>query len=64
MNASQNANFSTKFPTLNKYFSEMRKFQPKPLKPRYDICLKTPNPGGFWVAPKTPPRYVGQTEKD
>ena len=53
INASQNTKFSTKFPTLNKDFSEMRKFQPKPLKPRCDICLKTPNPEGFWVTPKT-----------
>ena len=44
MNVSQNAKFSTKFPTLNNDFSEMRKFQPKPLKPRCDIGLKTPNP--------------------
>ena len=32
--------------TLNKDFSEMRTFQPKLLKPRCDICLKTPNPEG------------------
>ena len=52
-NASQNAKFSTKFPTLNKDFSEMRKFQPKPLKPRCNICLETPNPEGFWTTPKS-----------
>ncbi len=45
--------FSAKFPTLNKDFSEMRKFQPKPLKPRCNICLKTPNPEGFWMTLKT-----------
>ena len=48
MNASQNVNFSTKFPTLSKDFSAMRKFHLKPLKPRGDIGLKTPNPEGFW----------------
>ena len=53
MNVSQNADFSTNFQTLNKDFSEMRKFQLKPLKPRCDICLKTPNPEGFCVTPKT-----------
>ena len=53
MNVSKNADFSTNFQTLNKDFSEMRKFQLKPLKPRCDICLKTPNPEGFWVTPKT-----------
>ena len=53
MNVSQKAKFSTMFPTLNNDFSEMRKFQPKPLKPHYDICLKTPNPEGFWLTPKT-----------
>ena len=47
------ATFSTKFPTLNKDFSEMRQFQPKPLKPRFDIGLKTPNPEGFGVTLKT-----------
>ena len=31
----------------------MRSFQAKLLKPRSDICLKTPNPEGFWVTPKT-----------
>ena len=46
-NVSQNAKFSTKFPTLNKDFSEMRKFQQKPLKPQLNTCLKTPNPEGF-----------------
>ena len=45
--------FSKIFPILNKYFSEMRKFQPKPLKPRCDIGLKTPNPEGFWITLKT-----------
>ena len=44
---------STEFPTLNKDFSEIRKFQPKPLNPQCDICLKTRNPEGFWVTPKT-----------
>ena len=44
--------FSKSLPILNKYFSEMRKFQPKPLKPRCDIGLKTPNPEGFWITPK------------
>ena len=53
INDSQNAKLSTKFSTLNKDFSEMRKFQAKPLKPRCDICLKTPNPEGFWITPKT-----------
>ena len=49
MNVSQNAKFSTKFPTLNKDFSEMRKFQPKPWKSPVGNCLKTPNPEGFWI---------------
>ena len=31
----------------------MRKFEPKPLKPGVDIGLKTPNPEGFWITPKT-----------
>ena len=31
----------------------MRKFQPKPLKPGVDIGLKTPNPEGFLITPKT-----------
>ena len=53
INDSQNAKLSTKFSTLNKDFSEMRKFQAKPLKPRCDICLKTPNPEGFWITPKS-----------
>ena len=53
MNASQNTDFFTKFQTLHKDFFEMRKFQLKPLKPRCDICLKTPNPEGFCVTPKT-----------
>ena len=53
INASQNVKFYTKFPTLNKDFSEMRKFQAKPLKLRCDICLKTPNPEGFWITPKS-----------
>ena len=53
MNVSQKAKFSTMFPTLSKDFSEMRKFQPKPLKPQYDIRLKSPNPEGFWLTLKT-----------
>ena len=53
MNVSQNAEFSTKFPILNQDFSEMRKFQLKPLKPRCNIGLKTPNPEGFGLTPKT-----------
>ena len=51
--ASQNAKLSTKFSTLNKDFSEMRKFQAKPWKPRCDTGLKTPNPEGFWITPKS-----------
>ena len=31
----------------------MRKFEPKPLKPEVDIGLKTPNPEGFGITPKT-----------
>ena len=31
----------------------MRKFEPKPLKPGVDIGLKTSNPEGFWITPKT-----------
>ena len=53
INDSQNAKLSTKFSTLNKDFSEMRKFQAKPLKPRCDTGLKTPNPEGFWITPKS-----------
>ena len=45
MNVSQKAKFSTMFPTLSKDFSEMRKFQPKPLKPRCNIS----NPEGFFI---------------
>ena len=37
----------------NNDFSEMRKFQSKPLIPRCDICLKMPNPEGFGVTRKT-----------
>ena len=37
----------------NKDFSELRKFQPKPLKPQVDICLEMPNPEGFWITLKT-----------
>ena len=37
----------------NNDFSELRKFQPKPLKPRFDIGLKTPNPEGFRITLKT-----------
>ena len=53
MNASQKAEFSTKFPTLDKDFSELRKFQSKPLKPRCNTGLKTPNPEGFWITPRS-----------
>ena len=53
MNASKNTKLSTKFSTFNKDFSQMRTFQPKPLKPQCDICLKTPNPEGFWITLKT-----------
>ena len=49
----KNANFSTKYPTLNTDFSEMRKNQVKPLKPQLALWLKTPNPEGFWITPKT-----------
>ena len=52
MNVSQNAEFCTEFSTLNKDFCEMRKFQPKPVKPRGNTGLKTPNPEGFWITPK------------
>ena len=52
MNVSQNGEFCTEFSTLNKDFCEMRKFQPKPLKPRGNTGLKTPNPEGFWITPK------------
>ena len=31
----------------------MRKFEPKHLKPGVDIGLRTPNPEGFWITPKT-----------
>ena len=31
----------------------MKTFQPKPLKPRGNTGLKTPNPEGFWITPKT-----------
>ena len=31
----------------------MKKFQPKPLKPQLNTCLKTPNPEGFWMTLKT-----------
>ena len=57
MNASQKAEFSTKFPTLDKDFSELRKFQSKPLKPRCNTGLKTPNPEGFWT--RTSPAGLG-----
>ena len=30
----------------------MKKFQQKPLKPRRNTGLKTPNPEGFWITPK------------
>ena len=53
INDSQNAKLSTKFSKLNKDFSEMRKFQAKPLKPRCDTGLKTTNPEGFWITPKS-----------
>ena len=53
MNASQKTEFSTKFPTLDKDFSELRKFQSKPLKPRCNTGLKTPNPEGFWITPRS-----------
>ena len=53
MNASQNAEFSTKFPTLDKDFSELRKFQSKPLNPRCNTSLKTPNPEGFLITPRS-----------
>ncbi len=45
--------FSKMFPTLNKDFFEMTKFQSKPLKPRGSPYLKTPNPEGFWITLKT-----------
>ena len=53
MNASKKAEFSTKFPTLDIDFAELRKFQSKPLQPRCNTGLKTPNPEGFWITPKT-----------
>ena len=43
---------ATKFSTFNKDFCEMKRFQPKPLKPRGNTGLKTPNPEGFWITPK------------
>ena len=53
MNVTQNIEFCTKFPSLNNDFSEMKKFQPKPLKRQGNTGLKTPNPGGFWITLKT-----------
>ena len=53
MNVSQNAEFSTKFPILNQDFSEMRKFQAKPLIPQLNTGLKTPNPEGFGIILKS-----------
>ena len=44
---------SEKIINSNKDFSELRKFQTKPLKPRFNIGLKTPNPEGFGLTPKT-----------
>ena len=44
---------SENFLNSNKDFSEMKKFQPKPLKTGVDICLKTPNPEGFRITLKT-----------
>ena len=38
----------------------MRKFHPKPLKPQWHICLKTPNPKGFLLKP--PKKELGQFE--
>ena len=52
-NGSQNPTFPTKFSTLSEDFSEEKKFQAKPLKPRCNTGLKTPNPEGFWITPKS-----------
>ena len=53
MKDSQNDTFSTKCPTLNKYFSVMTKNYVKPWKPQLALWLKTPYPAGFWIIPKT-----------